>query len=170
MCGWYVDREANRIVQAPKPAFRLRRSKPVAPPQSEQKPIEDVPSVDDSSDSDEDDTASTAQRTAQVSALMEASGEEPEESVLRPRFHVNDNSYVSITLASSQFEASMASNDFSSHSTEGSVKGGYGPFAATVSGGYAASKSNAAVQTNSTYKKTMIAKYMVSLKYGAPHD
>lgn len=81
----------------------------------------------------------------------------------KPRYHINDNSYVNVTVASSEFQTSMATNDFSSHNTEASVGGGFGGFAASVSGAYGASKSNENVQTDSVYMKTMIAKYMVGL-------
>ena len=38
-----------------------------------------------------------------------------------PSFRVNDNSRIEITMYSHEFETSMAKNDFSSHSTEGSM-------------------------------------------------
>lgn len=38
-----------------------------------------------------------------------------------PSFQVNDDSRIDITVSSHEFETSMARNDFSSNSTEGSV-------------------------------------------------
>lgn len=94
-------------------------------------------------------------------ASAEPQSEESDKPCSKPRFHVTDNSYVSVTIASDEFQTSMATNDFSSHSTEASVGGGFGGFAASVSGGHAASKSNSNVNTASTFQKTMVAKYMV---------
>lgn len=38
-----------------------------------------------------------------------------------PSFQVNDDSKIEITVSSHEFETSMAQNDFSNHSTEGSL-------------------------------------------------
>ncbi|KAF7526535.1 hypothetical protein G7054_g10735 [Neopestalotiopsis clavispora] len=78
-----------------------------------------------------------------------------------PSFQVNDDSRIEITVSSHEFETSMATNDFSKHSTEGSLSAGYGGFAATVSAGYSKESSKGVSQTENKYKKTMIAKYLL---------
>ncbi|OBS29591.1 hypothetical protein FPOA_03528 [Fusarium poae] len=78
-----------------------------------------------------------------------------------PSFQVNDDSRIEITVSSHEFETSMARNDFSNHSTEGSMSGGFGGFSASVSAGYSKETSTATKNTTNTYKKTMIAKYLL---------
>ncbi|KAH7002963.1 hypothetical protein EDB82DRAFT_531448 [Fusarium venenatum] len=78
-----------------------------------------------------------------------------------PSFQVNDDSRIEITVSSHEFETSMARNDFSNHSTEGSMSGGFGGFSASVSAGYSKETSKSTKDTTNTYKKTMIAKYLL---------
>lgn len=108
-------------------------------------------------------TSDASQEETSAATTIEEQSEDLDRPCSKPRYHVNDNSYVSVTVASSEFQTSMASNDFSSHSTEASAGGGFGGFAASVSGGYAASKSKSDVKTETEFQKTMIAKYMVKL-------
>ena len=58
---------------------------------------------------------------APIMAKVEAPAPEDTSIPGVPRFKVNDNSHVEVTLSSHEFETSMARNDFSSQSTEGSV-------------------------------------------------
>jgi len=78
-------------------------------------------------------------------------------------FQVNDSSRVEVIVASHEFEISMAKNDFSAHSTEASMSGGFAGFGASVSVGYAENHSSSSKTTTNTFQKTMVAKYMVSL-------
>ncbi|KAK3367914.1 hypothetical protein B0H63DRAFT_404760, partial [Podospora didyma] len=201
MYGWIIDRENNRIVRAPKPAFRLR-SKPV--PEEE----DPTPMVADTEPSQAEESTqvlsplASAQLRAQelrkkvgnwkdagrltggmltlprgadlksetAKALQqpviqinyntpapppkaEAPPPEPEApsnywtatqfmrratyegNTVMPSFQVNDDSRVEVIVSSHEFETSMARNDFSGSSTEGSMSGGYGGFAVSVSAG-----------------------------------
>ncbi|KAF2014344.1 hypothetical protein BU24DRAFT_463141 [Aaosphaeria arxii CBS 175.79] len=77
-----------------------------------------------------------------------------------PKFQVSDNSRVEVTVSSHEFETSMAKNDFSSQTTEGSLSAGWGGYALKVGGGQSSSKSDAAKRTQNTYQKTLIASYL----------
>ncbi|KAJ4200959.1 hypothetical protein NW767_007094 [Fusarium falciforme] len=79
---------------------------------------------------------------------------------LRPSFSVNDSSRIDVLVSAHEFEESMAENDFSAQSTEGSVTGGFGGFGGSVSAGYATSKSTSTATSTNTYSKTMIAKFL----------
>ena len=86
----------------------------------------------DASAGDSTDSQVSRERSLNTSATSEAKNEEtgavsattvPQETVLtvKPSFRVNDDSRIEITMSSHEFETSMAKNDFSSQSTEGSL-------------------------------------------------
>ncbi|CAF3480417.1 unnamed protein product [Fusarium graminearum] len=223
MYGWVVDRQKNRIIRAPRPAFQLRArlsddtnhaipdvvektTEPEPKPKAlitkadideikakvgnwnsrsgmkgELPKITDSIGVDQATDTGEQgDTAvatkdaSTETKEPQAVPASEPEAQETKAPVttidqvtgksvytVLPSFQVNDDSRIDITVSSHEFETSMARNDFSSNSTEGSVSGGFGGFAATVSAGYSKETSSASKNTTNTYKKTMIAKYLL---------
>jgi hypothetical protein len=92
--------------------------------------------------------------------------EEPKK--MRPAFGVNDNSRIDVIVSSHEFETSMATNDFSAQSTEGSVGGGFGGVSASASYGQASSQSTSRSNSSNTYQKTMIAKYLVRISSPIP--
>lgn len=113
MYGWIVDRQNNQIVQAPRPgkytcdwswilpnaydikAFQLKTIKDISQNDSTDEDAEPKISEDDSSE---------------------------HKVILRiPKYKVNDNSRVDVTISNHEFETSMAKNDFSSQSTEASL-------------------------------------------------
>ncbi|KAM0424832.1 hypothetical protein ACHAPT_009888 [Fusarium lateritium] len=81
-------------------------------------------------------------------------------SKLRPSFSVNDSSRIDVLVSAHEFEESMAENDFSAQSTEGSVTGGFGGFGGSASAGYASSKSSSKATSTNKYSRTMIAKFL----------
>ncbi|KAK6526470.1 hypothetical protein TWF694_005056 [Orbilia ellipsospora] len=77
-----------------------------------------------------------------------------------PSFQVSDDSRIEVTVTEHEFEASMAKNDFSSSSTEGSASGGFGGYSVSASVGVSKSQSSSSKTTSNTYKKTMMSKYL----------
>jgi hypothetical protein len=55
-----------------------------------------------------------------IQAEVEENAAKPKQ-IRKPRFIVNDDSKIEVTMTAHEFETSMAKNDFSSQSTEGAV-------------------------------------------------
>ncbi|KAM7211203.1 hypothetical protein V8F06_013413 [Rhypophila decipiens] len=217
MHGWIVDMENNRIVRAPKPAFRLRMKVPTEPPipaPDEQQPekaqpptvsplesaklraqelrkkvgnwadggshdpngstakvtgSEPVPTKDQKEPQKPTATATTTTAATATTTSATTSATTPlpirravkEIASVLPSFQVNDDSRVEVIVSSHEFETSMARNDFSSTSTEASMSGGFGGFAASVTVGRESQKSSGSKITDNSYEKTMFAKYMI---------
>ncbi|KAF2839889.1 hypothetical protein M501DRAFT_1015973 [Patellaria atrata CBS 101060] len=184
MYGWVVDRVKNEITRAPRPAFRLRPKGIVDPVASipdflrdiEPKgtdalsnPAQPARSADEKAvsspkpalkTSDNSDYSNDASNEDEDEGNSEEGSQKKKIWPRIPTFVVNDDSKVEITLVSHEFEHSLAKNDFSNSSTEGSMSGGYAGFAVSVSAGYAKSKSESSVNTTNNFKKTMVAKYL----------
>ncbi|KAK4613537.1 hypothetical protein CLAFUW4_09149 [Fulvia fulva] len=173
--GWYVDRQDNKIVQAPMPEFRLRHVTAVVADSASNDTSGDKRSesgglvilTDVAQSEPSNDTDHTAMSTGKNNAIavpsknvdltLESPATRPtvvaDALKIKPRFHVNDNSKIEIIVSSHEFETSMATNDFSAQSTEASVSGGFGGFGASVSAGYASSESSTSKVTNNKYER-----------------
>ena len=124
--------ESNAVVKAvedkPKSTDKKERSSAANPDTSGTPPAEGS----DASAGGSTDSQVSRERSLNTSAIPGAKNEEagavsaitaPQETVLtvKPSFRVNDDSRIEITMSSHEFETSMAKNDFSSQSTEGSL-------------------------------------------------
>lgn len=82
---------------------------------------DDVKDAKDSTIKTGESLSSTPAASDQAKAPPAATRADLRHHPVMPSFVVNDNSHIEITVCSNEFELSMARNDFSSSSTEGSV-------------------------------------------------
>ncbi|KAH8662563.1 hypothetical protein BX600DRAFT_542276 [Xylariales sp. PMI_506] len=183
MYGWCVDRVRNRVTRAAKPAFQLKTILPtnetvLNPPRKLMKPKKgpnggDNQVLESGNESSNDLPLVLAGKALTTKPVQNTSSELAEECAeddsnptssdvlkMKPAFIVNDNSRIDVMISSHEFETSMAINDFSAQSTEGSVSGSYGPVSASASLGASDSSVNSSGSTSNKYHKTMIAKYL----------
>ncbi|KAJ4039968.1 hypothetical protein NW753_010999 [Fusarium oxysporum] len=77
-----------------------------------------------------------------------------------PSYAINDRSRIEITMASNEFQESMARNHFGASSVEGSASGGWGGYSVGVTGGAAKEDTSGGNKTKKSYAKRMIGSYM----------
>ena len=152
--GWLVDVESSRIVQAPKPAFRLRSKRDPVP---ESKALDAGPST--ALVPAPAPTTSGPDPNANAAIVDTGSTKDTTDSGI-PNFRVNDGSHIEITACEHEFEISMARNDFSTNATELSIGGTVKGVSASISAGFSNSKSKTNTALSNTYKKTLVARYL----------
>ncbi|KAB5590305.1 hypothetical protein CTheo_6243 [Ceratobasidium theobromae] len=140
MIGWVTDVKANRLVRAPKAAFKLRDGLNLEKPSKKA-----IAPATKSEEADAD--------------VAEVETEVEERARAIPNFAIDDASRVEITSVTSDFQESMAKANFSASSIEASVSGGYAGISAGISASYGQEDSSKSSSSSQRSEKTLIGTY-----------
>lgn len=166
--GWKVDQTTQRIVRAPRAAFRLRTvglqdfSEPVfvGSEPTEQDPVEGVTDADMERPWDLQSTAQDEATARQAMPDWYVQAQSTNAVLGIPNFRTNDDSRIDITACADALAVSMAKSDFSSQSTEVGVSGGAMGVQVGVSAGFATSSENSKRDEHQESTQTLVARYM----------
>ncbi|QRV88307.1 hypothetical protein RhiJN_16325 [Ceratobasidium sp. AG-Ba] len=147
MFGWVVDSNNNRVVRAAKAAFQLRSGLNMDSAAAETE--QDTPSPNSTPSAGE--SADQNSESPKIKAPPKARG--------IPNFAVNDDSRVEVTVASHEFQESMAKAHFSATTVEAEISGGFGAYSGGVSGSYADESTSNEKSSSQTNEKIMIGTY-----------